>query len=73
MKALYWLAVLIVSLLIVIGVLLLLQSRDDSSLDSGQVHPRGLSEGVPRGLARAVFGLDPSAEANDQLFEAVGV
>jgi hypothetical protein len=33
----YWLAVLIVSIAILVGLILLLESRDDSSIDSGAV------------------------------------
>ena len=34
LKLLYWLAVLAISLAILIGLILLLESRDDSSVDS---------------------------------------
>jgi hypothetical protein len=35
LRTLYWLAVLVVSLAILVGLILLLESRDSSSLDSG--------------------------------------
>jgi hypothetical protein len=38
LKVLYWLAVLIVSLALLVGLILLLESRDDSSV-SGAVRP----------------------------------
>jgi hypothetical protein len=38
LKVLYWLAVLIVSLALLVGLILLLESRDDSSV-SGAVIP----------------------------------
>jgi hypothetical protein len=34
----YWLAVLVVSLAILVGLILLLESRDSSSIDGGTVH-----------------------------------
>jgi cytochrome b subunit of formate dehydrogenase len=34
-KVLYWLAVLAISLLFVVGLILFFESRDDSSLDEG--------------------------------------
>ena len=37
LKAAYWLAVLIVSLALLVGLILLLESRDDSSLNSGLI------------------------------------
>jgi len=35
MKVLYWLAVLVVSLAILVGLILLLESRDSSQVDGG--------------------------------------
>jgi hypothetical protein len=35
LRALYWLAVLVVSLAILVGLILLLESRDSSSLNGG--------------------------------------
>ena len=35
LKTLYWLAVLVVSLGILVGLILLLESRDSSSIDEG--------------------------------------
>jgi hypothetical protein len=35
LRALYWLAVLLVSLAILVGLILLLESRDSSSLNGG--------------------------------------
>jgi hypothetical protein len=37
LKTLYWLAVLAVSLALVVGLILFLESRDQSSIDSGAV------------------------------------
>ena len=37
LKVLYWLAVLIVSLAILIGLVLLLESRDDSNISGGSL------------------------------------
>jgi hypothetical protein len=37
LKVLYWLAVLAVSLALVVGLILFLESRDQSSIDSGAV------------------------------------
>ena len=37
LKILYWLAVLAVSLALVVGLILFLESRDQSSIDSGAV------------------------------------
>jgi hypothetical protein len=37
LRVLYWLAVLVVSLAILVGLILLLESRDDSSIDGGAV------------------------------------
>jgi len=34
-KVLYWVAVVAISLLLVVGLILFLESRDDSSLDEG--------------------------------------
>jgi nitrogen fixation-related uncharacterized protein len=39
LKILYWLAVVAISVALVIGLILLLESRDQSSLDSGAVAP----------------------------------
>lgn len=39
LRVAYWLAVLIVSLAILVGLILLLESRDESSIDSGVVSP----------------------------------
>jgi hypothetical protein len=39
LKILYWLAVVAISVALVIGLILLLESRDRSSLDSGAVAP----------------------------------
>jgi hypothetical protein len=44
-KVAYWLAVAVVSLALVFALILLLESRDDSSVDSGALGP-------PRALAR---------------------
>ena len=35
LRVLYWLAVLVVSLAVLVALILLLESRDDSSIDSG--------------------------------------
>ncbi len=37
LKILYWLAVLIVSLALIVGLILLLESRDDSSVSGGVI------------------------------------
>ena len=37
LRILYWLAVLIVSLAVLVGLILLLESRDDSSIEGGTV------------------------------------
>lgn len=42
LKILYWLAVLIVSLALLIGLVLLLESRDDSNLSGAVVLVSGL-------------------------------
>jgi hypothetical protein len=42
LKALYWLAVLVVSLALLVGLILLLESRDESELEGG-----GASSGPP--------------------------
>jgi hypothetical protein len=39
LRIVYWLAVLIVSIAILVGLILLLESRDDSSIGSGAVTP----------------------------------
>jgi hypothetical protein len=39
LKILYWLAVVAISVALVIGLILLLESRDQSSLDSGAAAP----------------------------------
>jgi hypothetical protein len=36
LKVLYWLAVLLVSLALVVGLILFLESRDQSSIEAGQ-------------------------------------
>ena len=35
LRALYWIAVLVVSLAVLVALILLLESRDDSSIDGG--------------------------------------
>ena len=42
-KVLYWLAVLVISLALVVALILFFESRDDSSLDAGLLRPPGLS------------------------------
>ncbi|HKP20551.1 MAG TPA: hypothetical protein VJT68_03485 [Thermoleophilaceae bacterium] len=42
LKILYWLAVVAISVALVIGLILLLESRDQSSLDSGTMAPLSL-------------------------------
>jgi hypothetical protein len=37
LRVLYWLAVLVVSIAILVGLILLLESRDDSSIDSAAI------------------------------------
>ena len=37
LRVVYWLAVLVVSLAVLVGLILLLESRDDSSLEDGAV------------------------------------
>ena len=37
LKVLYWVAVLIVSLALLVGLILLLESRDDSSVEGGVI------------------------------------
>ena len=37
LRILYWLAVLIVSLAVLVGLILLLESRDDSSIEGGAI------------------------------------
>jgi hypothetical protein len=37
LRTLYWLAVLIVSLAVLVGLILLLESRDSSSVDGGAI------------------------------------
>ena len=37
LKILYWVAVLIVSLALLVGLILLLESRDDSSVEGGVI------------------------------------
>jgi hypothetical protein len=37
LRTLYWLAVLVVSLALVVGLILFLESRDQSSIESGAV------------------------------------
>ena len=39
LKILYWLAVLVISLALVVGLILFLESRDQSSVDSGSAVP----------------------------------
>jgi hypothetical protein len=39
LKALYWLAVLVISLALLVGLVLFFESRDDSSLSSGALLP----------------------------------
>jgi hypothetical protein len=39
LKILYWLAVVAISVALVIGLILLLESRDQSSIDSGAATP----------------------------------
>ncbi|HEX6652226.1 MAG TPA: hypothetical protein VF072_05745 [Thermoleophilaceae bacterium] len=39
LKILYWLAVVAISVALVIGLILLLESRDQSSIDSGAAAP----------------------------------
>jgi len=43
LKILYWLAVVAISVALVIGLILLLESRDQSSLDSGAAAPLSLA------------------------------
>jgi hypothetical protein len=45
LKVIYWAAVLAVSIAILVGLILLLESRDNSSIDSGSVRsaPAGLA------------------------------
>ncbi len=38
-KIIYWLAVLIISLVLLVGLVLFFESRDDSALDPGTVVP----------------------------------
>jgi hypothetical protein len=41
LRVAYWLAVLIVSLILLVALILLLESRDDSSVDEGAHAPAG--------------------------------
>lgn len=62
-KVLYWLAVLLVSLAILVGLVLFLESRDDASLGARTQPPR-----APSGLAYA--GVTSSSAANTTIRSA---
>lgn len=39
LKVMYWVAVVVISLALVVGLILFLESRDQSSIDSGSATP----------------------------------